>query len=352
VFEQFSAEARRLVVMAQESARVLNHQEIGTEHLLLGAVHDGAGAVAEILAALGITLEAVRAEVQQTVVPDASPARGHLPFSPAAKRVFEHARVEATTMGSPSLGAGHLLLGIALEEDEPAAHLLAKLGADAERLRPEVARRPEANPVGTAIGTGAERRALTIHTATASRGESCSFCGRDIWDVDRYVASSVARICGDCVEACAAVLAQAEAQHASGEAPLHLPPRVFGRRPIDDEAVKEVTQAFTMAIRGAANDEERAEFIEDGDALAPLLSRTGARYQQPIYTVVHAVRFVSEDRAQVRFGILLGTTEYPFTGDAVRLDGRWVVSRTTIGLLLAGAGVTIPPRSDGGDRPD
>jgi ATP-dependent Clp protease ATP-binding subunit ClpA len=138
VFERFTERARRVVVLAQEEARLLNHNYIGTEHLLLGLIHEGEGVAAEALQSLGISLEAVRAQVEEIIGQGQSAPTGHIPFTPRAKKVLELSLREALQLGHNYIGTEHILLGLIREGEGVAAQVLVKLGADLARVRQQV----------------------------------------------------------------------------------------------------------------------------------------------------------------------------------------------------------------------
>jgi ATP-dependent Clp protease ATP-binding subunit ClpC len=121
MFERFTDPARRVVVLAQEQARLLNHNYIGTEHLLLGLLREGDGVAAKALRALGISLEAVRAQVEATVGQGLRAPTGHIPFTPRAKQVLEVSLREALQLGHSSIDTEHILLGILREGEGVAA---------------------------------------------------------------------------------------------------------------------------------------------------------------------------------------------------------------------------------------
>jgi ATP-dependent Clp protease ATP-binding subunit ClpC len=138
MFERFTDEARRVVVLAQEEARLLNHNYIGTEHLLLGLAHEGQGVAAKALESLGISLEAVRAQVEEIIGQGQSAPTGHIPFTPRAKKVFELSLREALQLGHNYIGTEHVLLGLVREGEGVAAQVLVKLGAGLPRVRQQV----------------------------------------------------------------------------------------------------------------------------------------------------------------------------------------------------------------------
>jgi ATP-dependent Clp protease ATP-binding subunit ClpA len=135
VFERFTDRARRVIVLAQEEARLLNHNDIGTEHILLGLIHEGEGVAARALESLDISLEAVRTEVTEIIGQGQSPPTGHIPFTPRAKKVLELSLREALELGHDYIGTEHILLGLLREGEGVAAQVLVKLGASLDRVR-------------------------------------------------------------------------------------------------------------------------------------------------------------------------------------------------------------------------
>jgi len=138
VFERFTDRARRVIVLAQEEARMLNHNYIGTEHILLGLIHEGEGVAAKALESMGISLEDVRKEVEELIGPGSQPPSGHIPFTPRAKKVLELSLREGLQMGHKYIGTEFLLLGLVREGEGVAARVLVKLGADLPRVRQTV----------------------------------------------------------------------------------------------------------------------------------------------------------------------------------------------------------------------
>ena len=138
MFERFTDRARRVIVLAQEEARGLNHNYIGTEHILLGLIHEGEGVAAKALESMGISLEAVRQEVEEIIGQGTEPPVGHIPFTPRAKKVLELSLREGLQMGHKYIGTEFLLLGLIREGEGVAAQVLVKLGADLPRVRQQV----------------------------------------------------------------------------------------------------------------------------------------------------------------------------------------------------------------------
>ncbi|RNL81219.1 ATP-dependent Clp protease ATP-binding subunit [Nocardioides marmorisolisilvae] len=138
MFERFTDRARRVVVLAQEEARMLSHNYIGTEHILLGLIHEGDGIAAKALESLGISLEGVRAQVEEIIGQGQQAPSGHIPFTPRAKKVLELSLREALQLGHNYIGTEHILLGLIREGEGVAAQVLQKLGADLNRVRQQV----------------------------------------------------------------------------------------------------------------------------------------------------------------------------------------------------------------------
>jgi ATP-dependent Clp protease ATP-binding subunit ClpC len=169
LFERFTDRARRVVVLAQEEARLLNHNYIGTEHILLGLIHEGEGVAAKALESLGISLEAVRNQVEEIIGQGGSSPSGHIPFTPRAKKVLELSLREALQLGHNYIGTEHILLGLIREGEGVAAQVLVKLGADLSRVRQQViqllsgyAGGKEAAAAGTGPGESAPSGSLVL----------------------------------------------------------------------------------------------------------------------------------------------------------------------------------------------
>ena len=166
-FERFTDRSRRVLVLAQEEARLLNHSFIGTEHILLGLVSEREGVAAKVLESLGITLTAVRKEVRDSIGAVASVPTGSPPFTPRAKKVLELALREALQLGHSYIGTEHLLLGLVCEGEGVAAQVLQSLGADLQRVRREVIRLLGRSAVG-----GAEEPEVIVHALGVPRLEA------------------------------------------------------------------------------------------------------------------------------------------------------------------------------------
>ncbi|HAX06162.1 MAG TPA: NDP-hexose 4-ketoreductase [Acidimicrobiaceae bacterium] len=169
MFERFTDRARRVVVLAQEEARLLNHNYIGTEHILLGLIHEGEGVAAKALESLGISLEAVRSQVEEIIGQGGSSPSGHIPFTPRAKKVLELSLREALQLGHNYIGTEHILLGLIREGEGVAAQVLVKLGADLSRVRQQVIQLLSGYS-GSGQGEGSEPGKETVG-GSAERGD-------------------------------------------------------------------------------------------------------------------------------------------------------------------------------------
>ena len=138
MFERFTDGSRRVVVLAQDEARILNHNYIGTEHILLGLIHEGGGVAARALESLGISLDAVRQQVEAIIGRGHQAPSGHIPFTTRAKKVLELSLRESLQLGHDYIGTEHILLGLLREGDGVAAQVLVRLGADLNRVRQQV----------------------------------------------------------------------------------------------------------------------------------------------------------------------------------------------------------------------
>jgi ATP-dependent Clp protease ATP-binding subunit ClpC len=138
LFERFTERARRVIVLAQEEARVLNHGSIGSEHLLLGIVHEGQGVAVRALESLDVSLAAVRRAVEREVQPGVVGNVGEIPFTPRAKKSLENALRESLQLGHNYIGTEHILLGLLRTKDSVAARVLVRLGASFEAARTQV----------------------------------------------------------------------------------------------------------------------------------------------------------------------------------------------------------------------
>jgi len=215
MFERFTDRARRVIVLAQEESRLLDHNYIGTEHILLGLIHEGEGIAAMTLEQLGVTLDAVRLQVEQIIGRGNSSPSGHIPFTPRAKKVLELSLREALTLGHDYISTEHLLLGLIREGEGVAIQVLVKLVADLDRVRQSVLQaisegsEGESPPARSAVSSvGARGRSLATAEMMGSGEVLLALLGDD-----RSVASQALANLGVTVDAVATQLAALDAAH-------------------------------------------------------------------------------------------------------------------------------------------
>ena len=344
VFERFTDRARRVVVLAQEEARLLDHNYIGTEHILLGLIHEGDGVAARVLESLGISLTDVRAEVEEVVGHGSKAPSGHIPFTPRAKKVLELSLREALQLGHNYIGTEHILLGLIREGEGVAAQILVNLGADLSGARQRVIELLS-DDAADAAETGERRtvvqaQSMYAQVPTARSLPTCSFCGRDLWDVDHYVAGPGAFICDVCIAAAHYALDAADEDQV-----LWLPPRIFGTPPDDDPQALDAIIEAVHAVFGGDFTEQAAVYVEDGEQLVPIMLATRERTNSRVSElIIHRVRFASPNAATVGFDVILDSSRrFSFVGTMIRVGDRWLVTRTTVADVLKRAGVSLPP---------
>jgi ClpA/ClpB-like protein/UvrB/UvrC motif-containing protein len=169
MFERFTDRARRVIVLAQEEARMLSHNYIGTEHILLGLLHEGEGVAAKALESLGISLDAVRQQVEEIIGQGQQAPSGHIPFTPRAKKVLELTRREADQLGHNYIGTEHILLGLIREGDGVAAQVLVTLGADLNRVRRQVIQLLHGHPAEEPVSARSAALNLRVSPAVQTR---------------------------------------------------------------------------------------------------------------------------------------------------------------------------------------
>jgi ATP-dependent Clp protease ATP-binding subunit ClpA len=211
VFERFTDRARRVVVLAQEEARLLNHNFIGTEHLLLGMLHEGEGIAAQVLVSADISLDGARRKVEAIGSRGSSSPSGHIPFTPRAKKVLEYALREALQLGDNFIGTEHLLLALLREGEGIAIRVLVDLGAALDRVREQVIE--VAGGGRTALFEAEEFDRPVLQKPQIQRASStpkallhCSFCSETQDRVAKLIAGQGVYICDRCVALCQEIL--------------------------------------------------------------------------------------------------------------------------------------------------
>jgi hypothetical protein len=196
MFERFTDRARRVVVLAQEEARMLNHNYIGTEHILLGLIREREGVGARALESLGISLDAVRLQVEGIIGRGQEAPSGHIPFTPRAKKVLELSLREAVQLGHNYIGTEHILLGLIREGDGVAAQVLVRLGAALDRVRQQVIHLLHGRHAEEPAPTGPAVRELRLLPAVQARLEAIEqrltaieqrVGGPDTGDLDEHI---------------------------------------------------------------------------------------------------------------------------------------------------------------------
>lgn len=190
MFERFTDRARRVVVLAQEESQRLSHNYIGSEHLLLGLLAEREGVAARALESLNVTLTAAREQVEEIIGPGQQTPRGHIPFTPRAKKILELALREALTMGSEVINTEHLLLGLIDEGDGVGAQILQRLGATAQAVREAVARLISADPEAAEVtGPGSEPRAVSVGRRVLTRVDALTEVRDLLASIDRRLSA-------------------------------------------------------------------------------------------------------------------------------------------------------------------
>jgi hypothetical protein len=363
------------VVLAQEESRLLDHNYIGTEHLLLGLIHEGEGVAAHVLTGMGISLDTVRVEVEAIIGSGGQARSGSIPFTPRAKQVLELSLREALQLGHNYIGTEHILLGMIREGEGVAAQVLVKLGADLSRVRQAVIEvlgghegahvhveqpGPEPRP----------RRRTTIRPAR------CGFCNTPSPECGAlYSGSSGALICGSCAAAARPSLLSPMQPPSPSEAaglrsriqgmvertlrfehnePVEeLAARIepTGPPPEDEEAaLQAIFVAFQNSMEVGADGRTLIN-VEDGAALADCAEQVrirSASIAPQVSQTIDRIKFLDATTAVVWLTTLLnGRPPHPglFRREcrAVLVDGRWKVSRESMCASWAFGGVHCPP---------
>jgi Clp amino terminal domain, pathogenicity island component len=357
MFERFTDRARRVLVLAQEEARLLNHSFIGTEHLLLGLIREEDGVAATALSEMGVTLEAVRARVKEAIGQTSRPAMtGSPPFTPRAKKVLELSLRQALQLGHSYIGTEHILLGLIQEGEGVAIQVLIDLRVNLLKLQEQVVRLMVGQDVEAPAIPGRDSGWRSVALQRGYIGARpmpgrlmmpgphltnvCLLCGRDLWEVGHYVTNGAANICEVCITDSATLVGNAPPDERS----LTLPPRVFGEVP-DPSAVGDIVLAATKVFEGRSDD-ELPLYLEEADALRPFMQQARQRVAtQDITVVVRRVRFDSAEAAEVELTIRVGEggLQVGVEGPMQKFEGRWMVTRELMADIVGRAGVRVPP---------
>ena len=343
MFERFTDRARRVLVLAQEEARLLNHGFIGTEHILLGLIHEGDGLAAKALEQLGVSLEDVRAQVTEVIGLSGSVPMGSPPFTPRAKKVLELSLREALQLGHNYIGTEHILLGLVREGEGVAAQVLVSLGADLARVRQQVVQMLSGyqgkESIGQLEGTRLPRRSSSL--------VACAFCERQPPESGRLVSGrGGAYICEHCISEWSDRLSEEGANDETSVATVPL--MISGHAPADEEGARmEIALAFGHALV-LSDDRRTVPSVEGGELLGPCLKEAQERHaglrRQDGTMIVEDIEFVDETHASVLFVVTLeGIPSEARRGQAVIDDSTWKVARVTFCALMKLAGVECPP---------
>jgi len=360
VFERFTDRARRVLVLAQEEARLLNHGFIGTEHILLGLLGERDGVAARALATLEITPEGVLEMVQEIVGSAGTVPTGSPPFTPRAKKILELALREALQLGHNYIGTEHMLLGVVREGEDVAAQILVHFVGDLGRVRHAVMQLlvSQGGPEETRPVEQVELRQRGWISrspgGTRARIVWCSFCGRRPPDAGQLVSSADAFICEHCIRHWAATLSAAGVPSRPVEADQDLfsSIEVLGPPPDDEDGARTDIASAYASCGTASEDGQSVPSVERGDDLGPTLQHARERGPSPLssqYGIeVTDIAFVDHEHAAVWFRVTVEGRPALLNrrGEAVVVDGDWKMARATFCDLMRLAGVDCPPEPD------
>src|SRR5437899_206239 len=290
MFERFTDRARRVVVLAQEEARLLNHNYIGTEHILLGLIHEGEGVAAKALESLGISLEAVRNQVEEIIGQGGSSPSGHIPFTPRAKKVLELSLREALQLGHNYIGTEHILLGLIREGEGVAAQVPVKLGADLSAL-----------VAGSRYRGDFEERLKKVLKEIRTRGDIILF----IDELHTLVGAGAAEGAIDAASILKPMLARGELQTIGAttldEYRKHLEKDAALARRFQPVQVAEPTIAHTIEIlRGLRDRYEAHHRVSITDDALVVAAQLAARYISDRFLPDKAIDLIDEAGARLR----------------------------------------------------
>jgi hypothetical protein len=351
VFERFTDASRQVLVLAQEEARLLGHSFIGTEHLLLGLLHQD-GEAAQVLTELGASLPAVRERVEETIGLAGRPPTGSPPFTPRSKKVMELSLREALQLGHTNIGTEHILLGLVREGEGVGCQVLVMLGIDLAEVRQRVMQQ-------LAGVQGQETQDdLTVQIAPPVGGRPsasvvvCSFCGLSPPESGQLVSGNNAFICENCVHRWSMQLGphSTSVRHTwVSRASSDFPPT--GAEPEGADAARTEIRAAFAASTTTSDDGQALPYVEKGDDLGPSLAAASERGRgvvpegETAVTSADEIHFYDGQRALVWFSISAGnrTLLGRHRGEAVLVDGEWKMARATFCGIMAMAGIACPP---------
>ena len=352
MFERFTDSSRQVLVLAQEESRLLRHSFIGTEHILLGLLHQD-GAAAQVLIELGASLTTARKRAAETIGLTGGP--GAPPFTPRAKRVLELALREAMQLGAESIDTEHILLGLVREGEGVGVQLLMSLG-----IRPSQVRQRVIQHLSGLHREGRSGNPRSIDLPSdddeyGGRVVRCSFCGLTPPASGRLVSGREAFICENCVGEWSTRLGSKTSSPLrlgrwTSRASVDLP---TGQEPDEPDSARAHIRAAYIASRVPSADGRSVPTVENGEELGATLLLANERHRgivgdgSDVIISADEIHFYDPERAAVLFSIsngdrlLLGGQR----GEAVLVDGDWKMSRSTFAQLMAMAGVACPPES-------
>ncbi len=353
MFERFTDQSRRVLVLAQEEARLLNHSYIGTEHILLGLISAEDGVASHVLTELGATLAVIRDRVEKTIGLTAGQGTGSPPFTPRAKKVLELALRESNQLGHTKIGTEHLLLGLIREGEGVGCQALVGLGVELSEVRQRVIQ----HLAETEGGQGSQEPSRRISTPVGSRSAkvvTCSFCGLAPPESGQMITGSNAFICENCIRRWYMRLGPPSNTVLPGRhsTPLIAPPTGFEPKGAD-EARAQIRTAFA-ASRTPGDDGRSVPAVEKGGDLGPTLALANERHRgvigdgHDVLVSADEIHFYDQERALVSFSILMGQRLLlgGQQGEALLINGEWKMARSTFCRLMNLAGIACPPEAD------
>jgi hypothetical protein len=364
VFERFTDQSRRVLVLAQEEARLLDHSFIGTEHLLLGLMQEGVAA--QVLAGCDISLSAVREQAVRTIGLSGISPTGFPPFTPRAKKVLELSLRSALQLGDEEIGPEHILLGLIQEGQGVGAQILVHLGAELADIRQRVIQllSESQGGLGDRLSYHPElppelRRQTSNPTFGTPRlwhqGKLviCSFCGASPPESGQLIAGTDAFICEQCVRRWSQRLNPVRSSQTHGwqsESSAAIP---AGPEPDDADAARAQIRAAFAASNTASDDGQSVATVEKGENLGPTLAAANEQGRGVVpegkkaTLTVDEIEFYDIQRAAVWFSISIDQRRLlsRHRGEAVLVAGQWKMARSTFCQLMALAGISCPPET-------
>ena len=340
-------------MLAQDEARLLGHDFIGTEHILLGILHQE-GTAAQVLTELGASLPTSRERVRETIGPTGGAGSGSPPFTPRAKKVLELSLREALQLGHHNIGTELILLGLVREGEGVACQVLVGQGVDLADVRQQTMQRL------VVVESARSTDDLTLQTSggsvTRSQRVVCSFCGLSPPESGQVVSGNNAFICEKCIGLWFTRLrprAPGQLRHSAWRAhsPVDLP---RGQEPDDPGRARSDIRAAYIASRVPSDDGQSVPSVEKGHDLGPVLISANERARgivgdgSDVTISADEIYFYDPERAAVLFSISMGERLLlgGQRGEAVLVDGVWKMARSTFAQLMTLGGVACPPESD------